>query len=344
MTEETHSKSKHIVSLAKELLDDIELSRSSAESLLLKAMRLARLVDAEKPKQWLAYELGGYPVHDEVAYVYMGSMGRWIDYDKKIGYWIPLAQIEASTETVKLQLQMLRVPDVSYSPGDAHQAFRADSLTLSAPVNAVIKKSEELYRIASQCHGIRSRVLAHVHAFVVGVYHEKLFSTLAENIFEQYKSRIDALLAEQAGATLEKIPSIYNRLAEGDPEAISHAQASCRRMIDAFADAIYPPTDEAVVVVGKPVILNKTNVRERINQYVRSRTDSQSRRDKLRQTLANLYNRVSTGVHNDVSPEEAQSLFLQMYMFLGEVLTLGDPPGRPPVSLDTVPPSTTNDA
>lgn len=40
MTEE--SKSKHIVQLAKELLDDIELNRMSAEHLLLKATRLAR--------------------------------------------------------------------------------------------------------------------------------------------------------------------------------------------------------------------------------------------------------------------------------------------------------------
>jgi hypothetical protein len=38
--------------------------------------------------------------------------------------------------------------------------------------------------------------------------------------------------------------------------------------------------------------------------------------------LQNLYDRVSTGVHNDISLEEAKILFLETYIFLGEVLTL----------------------
>ena len=38
------SRSQHILNLAKELLDDIELSRLSAENLLLKVSRLARWV------------------------------------------------------------------------------------------------------------------------------------------------------------------------------------------------------------------------------------------------------------------------------------------------------------
>jgi len=58
--------------------------------------------------------------------------------------------------------------------------------------------------------------------------------------------RIDILIAQRAGDVLQKIPSVYNRLSEGDPEAVSHAQTSCRRIIDAFADAVYPPTDEAI--------------------------------------------------------------------------------------------------
>jgi hypothetical protein len=87
-------------------------------------------------------------------------------------------------------------------------------------------------------------------------------------------------------------------------------------------------TDKTVEVDGKAVPLNAANPRARINEYIKGQTSSKSRRTKLQQTLANLFNRVSTGVHNDVTPEEAQSLFLQTYLFLGEVLTLGEPPDR----------------
>lgn len=40
-------KSEHIISLAKEIIDDIELSRLDAQSILLKSTRLTRYVDNE---------------------------------------------------------------------------------------------------------------------------------------------------------------------------------------------------------------------------------------------------------------------------------------------------------
>jgi hypothetical protein len=41
-----------------------------------------------------------------------------------------------------------------------------------------------------------------------------------------------------------------------------------------------------------------------------------------------LFDRVSTGVHNDVTVEEAHSLFLNVYLFLGELLHLGQANGN----------------
>ena len=54
------SRSEHILELSKELLDDIELSRTNVENLILKASRLARLVGSEEIRQWLKFEMGGY--------------------------------------------------------------------------------------------------------------------------------------------------------------------------------------------------------------------------------------------------------------------------------------------
>jgi hypothetical protein len=60
------SKSEHILALATELLDDIELSRLSGEALLLKASRLARLTHADEIKQWISFELKGYSLKDPI--------------------------------------------------------------------------------------------------------------------------------------------------------------------------------------------------------------------------------------------------------------------------------------
>jgi len=43
---------------------------------------------------------------------------------------------------------------------------------------------------------------------------------------------------------------------------------------------------------------------------------------KLKQNLTNLYSRVSSGVHSDVDYKEAKNLFLNVYLLLGEILTL----------------------
>ena len=90
MTEE--SKSKHIIELAKELLDDIELNRMSAEHLLLKATRLARWMGSEETQQWLKLEMVGYNGTEEVSLRYMSITGRWTDRQKMLGFWGPLAQ------------------------------------------------------------------------------------------------------------------------------------------------------------------------------------------------------------------------------------------------------------
>jgi hypothetical protein len=69
-------------------------------------------------------------------------------------------------------------------------------------------------------------------------------------------------------------------------------------------------------------LLDASRPKNRLLAYIGERTSSSARRDKLRQNLTNLFDRVSAGVHSDVTAEEAFSLFLNVYLFLGEVLQL----------------------
>lgn len=172
----------------------------------------------------------------------------------------------------------------------------------------------------SRLSAIKSRVLAQLHAFVSEVYYEKEFDSLSESIFERYKSAVDTLIADSCGEVLEKIPSVMSRLSEGDEESISQALVTCRRIIEAFADSIFPPSDQTIEIGGNTLKLDASKHQNRINAYVHQHVQSQSRKQKIRQNLANLFDRVSTGVHKDVTAEEANSLFLNVYLFLGEIL------------------------
>lgn len=305
------SRSEHILELAKELLDDIELSRLSAETLLLKASRLARWVGSEEIKYWISLEMKGYNTSSEISLKYMGKTGRWVNKEENKGYWGPLAQHEATIEAENIKLRSISTPDTS---GDwALRVMQIHQQELTSATKTISKLS-----------GIKSKVLAHLHGFVTDIYYEKVFDSLSESIFEKYKSDIDTLIATHAGNVIEQIPSVMSRLSEGDQESISQALATVRRIIDSFADSIFPPTDETINIGGNEVSLGANRHQNRINAFVHQRTDSKSRKTKIRQNLSNLYDRVSTGVHKDVTAEEARSLFLNTYLLLGEVLHIAE--------------------
>jgi hypothetical protein len=224
------SRSEHILELAKELLDDIELSRLSAESLLLKASRLARWVGSDEIKQWIKHEMQGYNSTEPVSVKYMGLTGRWLDKEKESGYWGPLAQQEAKIEAQNIKLKSMVTPDTS---GDwAFRVMQMHEKQLNTTTNQI-----------SSLSAVKSRVLALLHNFISEVYYEKEFDSLSESIFERYKRDVDTLISTNCGDVLEQIPSVMSRLADGDGEAISQALTTVRRIIDSFADSIFPPSD-----------------------------------------------------------------------------------------------------
>ena len=303
------SKTEHIIQLSKEIIDDVELSKIDAQALLLKATRLARYVDNEEIRSWLRYEMQGYSRQNETSLKYMTKTGRWTDKEKNEGYWIPLAQIEASVEAQKTKLSLIRIPDTSGEKA----TFVIDRVTHQ--MNYATSNISKL-------GGITSRVVSLIHDFATNVYYQKTFDNIAESIFDNYKKEIDLLIAENSGDILDQIPSVINRLADGDKESISQSLLTCRRIIDSFADHLFPAKDESINIGGNELSLKKDKVQNRINAYIHLNCESESRKKKLRQNLTNLYERVSTGVHSEVDTHEAKNLFFNTYLLLGEILSL----------------------
>lgn len=328
MSQHSESPSEHKTKLAEELLDDIELSRLPAENLLLKVARLARLVNDEHVRAWLRFELAGFVDGDPISLAYMDVTGRWTERGKKLGYWQPLSEIDALIASYKIQMQQLQIPNVHFAPSSANPhevvtGWAGSAITqATAPIGQVLNQLDVLTRGSTTLSGIRSRVLALLHGFVTRVYYELVFSNVQESIFERQKSVIEARLAASCGTVLEKVPAIYDRLAAPDAEAVSQALNSCRRILDAVADSIFPPRDGTVKLGDNELKLTASHHQNRLNAFIAEHCPSDSRRKILRRAVADLYDRVSTGVHNDVSPEEARFLFLRTYLLVGEILSL----------------------
>jgi hypothetical protein len=306
------SQSQHIAELARELLDDIELSRVPPQALILKASRLARFVGTEKIQSWLSFELHAYADDNPVALEYIDYTGRWIDREKRLAYWGSFAEQVAAIESLQAELGTIRLPDVS---GDY----------VAVALHNVMNRAQQIGNQIRTHERVKNRVLALLHRWVSSVHYETTFGGAAESIFERFRKEVDARLADACSEILERLPLVYDRLRDGDSESISQAMTSCRRIIDGFADAVFPPTADSLELEGSTLKLGPQHHQNRIYAYVVSKTDSKSRRKRLRQTLSNLYDRVCAGVHDELSVQEAQSLVLQTYVLMGEIATLEVP-------------------
>ncbi|TGK48793.1 hypothetical protein EHQ16_07910 [Leptospira kanakyensis] len=302
------SKSEHVINLAREILDDIELSRLGAQAILLKTTRLARYVDEEEIRAWLRFEMQGFS-DDPIALKYMSKTSRWTDFKKKEGYWGSLAKIEATAEAQKQKLSLIRIPDTS---GD-RAIFVIDRVTT--------QMNDASHNIA-KLESIKSIVISLIHDFVANVYYQKTFDNVAEGIFDKYKKDIDILIAANSGDILGQIPAVVDRLSNEDKESISQALNTCRRIVDSFANHIFPAREDSIEIGGNILSLKQDKVLNRINAFIQLNTESESRKKKLRQNLSNLYDRTSAGVHSDIDTNEAKSLFFNTYLLLGEILSL----------------------
>lgn len=306
----TLDRQAHARELAEQLLADIELSRTEAEPALLKASRLARLISDDESLRWLELELHGYdftsatrPMLKRMCRLFKNEKGEERAWLQSLG------SIEATIRAEQARVQSMKAPSLS---GDG----------LIVALNNAHRQINNATSTIISYSRIRSAVLSEMYTFATRTFNELTFSESQEELFATARHEIDGLLAPNVDKALDKIESIVERLRKGDHEAVSQAMSTCRRLIDSFADAVYPPSSTPVVVDGSPVEVNKSKVLNRIAQHVNSKVASKSRRDRLRVTLRGIYERVSTGVHDDVTTDEARFLFLQTYVVLGEILTL----------------------
>jgi hypothetical protein len=315
------------LAVARELLEDAELSRLVPDRLLLRAIRLAALAGPPEIVQWLKYERDGYPhlQGSPIAAKYARRTGRVLNTSPATIYYGSLAYQDGLASNAAAHLAALR----AIRPPPPQKTYPGWMLPTPDPIALQIQSVTTTPRNAVN---IRAKVVGLIHEYAVGIYHQAAFSSQAEGLFEAFKGAVDGRLAgigAGAGADLlERLETVPARLAAGDPESISQCLNTCRRLIDATADILQP----AAVVASSPQTgtvdgtydedLNAAKTLNRLELYVAARVASSKRRQRMRQTLRNLRAAVCKGVHADVAAEEARVLVLQTYLALGELLAL----------------------
>lgn len=149
-------------------------------------------------------------------------------------------------------------------------------------------------------------------------------------IFDRHRTRVDQHLRSVAPDVLDKLNAALERsTSTEDPEARSHALTSCRRVLVAVADHVFPA--QSAPYVGKDGTTHKVGVEEYRNRLVAAveRSDTTTHGSALVPTIEDFAARLgrldkltSKGVHAEPTAAEVDFGVINTYMIAGEVLQI----------------------
>ena len=231
-----------------------------------------------------------------------------------------IADTEARAEAIETHLGSLQLPPGSDPQHIFHQTQHTKDLTVKLN-NALLQCRSVLMRQRDAIGDYLSKIETQLH-----------FSAVTTDMFERNREYVDRRLAAVAPQVLEQFAAAYERQADGDGEARSHALLSCRRVLKSFADALYPATGaEMEGLDGNRRIMSDDGYINRLCQYAADATAGSASRDlivesveALGRKLKRLNSLSSKAVHADVSAAELDQCIMQTYLVVGDLLRLAD--------------------
>ncbi len=319
--------------VAIDLLQKMETSDLPIERHLLQASRLARLLRDSEAQTWLEMETSGYKSGLDLKALgtclrYAQTAGR-VTSDRKY-FLTSLPRLEAECAANK-QCFEKALPQTAGTAAQDFVAARATS-ELRMRQSAYIGAMQGVYLNNVQ---FLSSLRAAIHAYAADALIALEFGDVAESIFDGLRRDVDAFVRTHCPHAAEKLVAIAERMAEGTPEASAEALTSCRRLMVAVADAVFPASDEDWIDhAGKRRKVGTDNYRNRLMAFAERRLGSDSTGEILTAELEHLSSRLDAaadkackGVHAVVSTEEARLAIVEAYILVGEIARLHKPAG-----------------
>ena len=320
--------------LAEEILRNIELTQLDLSSIALKACRLARLLNDFAYLSIFDYEVSGYPSEEKgvarEVWQLASAAGRTYIHKSKeetktVAYLSPIAEIEAELETAKLGIEAAKDASISISSANPHQY-------LSQPHGNTIERR----RLREQAELAAKRLAARrglIHRYANTKYYELKFSGIADDIFARLRERVDAAIGIVVPDEIRRLSAIYDNLASDNMEDWSNAVHSCRRLLQALADKLYPPGDDVVKDIGgksTKIKMGTENYINRLLAYVQSKSDSDrfeaivgSNLSFIGERLDAAFKAAQKGSHAKIVDRlEADRYVVNTYIIVGDILTL----------------------
>jgi hypothetical protein len=326
---------KEALELSADLLADIELSRVVPMVAALKASRLARLLNDFDHQQLFQYEAGGYPSNADgippEAWRLAELAGRtYEEKDTKSGEIKTLAYTESvdhlgeRIQAEKLALSATADRDVSVASANPQQF-------VMTPHGNSMERRIILNEIAAATKRLASR-RTYIYNYALRRHYELKFSGVAEDVFSHIRNAVDGRIGDLVPNALQQFAAVHDNLESENSEDWANAVHSCRRILQAVADAVFPASESRVKESTKGRIeikLGNENYVNRLICYAEDQSTSQRFSDLVGSHLGFLGDRLDAvfrasqkGSHAVVTRDEAHRFVVYTYMIVGDILSL----------------------
>lgn len=326
------------IAACEKIINGIEDGEITISSALLQCMKVARLVNDVDAIEWLNYELGGYPRNDKghlttSAWDVAVQHGRsYVDkIDKKTYVFTDLvAELENIISNSKDALNNFSTQGFSVS-GDMAL------LATSRMTENVNQATNNLLNTAKTNEQRLSVLKAQFYGYAIKWQMDLQFGNTAKKIFEEYQEKVSLSFSKLSTATLQKLSAIEDMMEDGNPERYSQVLTSCRRLWEDTAKQLF---DEVLLNYKEKLFKTKTGkeidvsgdhynnklsaVIETLQGKAAKNTLVGSETIYLVDWMEQINNSQSSGVHSNVTREQAMQCIIHTYIALGDILNLKD--------------------
>lgn len=321
------------------VVNGIEDGTLSISSSLLLCMKIARLVNDQDGLTWLEYEYGGYPRNNEGyirhdAWLIGAKHARTYREKNKDGKTMEYiftelcGELEIAIESDKKAIGNYSTQGYSVSGDYALVATSRMTTDIAKATNSLlqqIKSSERRLSILK----------AQYYDYAVRWQIELQFGSAARTVFEQYQENVDGYFSSLPTTTLQKLNAIEDLMEGGNPEHYAQVLTSCRRLWSEFAKTLFnevlPDYHEKTykTMSGRDIDISGDHDNNKLSAVIETLQSKAAKNTLvgsetiyLIDWMEQINSRQSTGVHHEVSREQAAQCIIHTYIALGDILSL----------------------
>ena len=318
------------------VVNGIEDGVISTSSALLLCKKIARLVNDIDGQEWLTYEYGGYPRNDDgyltnYAWDIAVKHGRsYVDIkDKKRYVFSELAaELEEAIANARIALNNYSTEGFSVSGDMALLATDRMTLRVAQSTNDLLKTNRNNEKRLSILN-------SQYYDYAVKWQIDLQFGNTAKKIFDEYQEQVGLYFSNLSTNTLQKLSAIEDLMEDGNPERYSQVLTSCRRLWEDTAKQLFdnclPNYKEKTFKTrsGKEIDVSGDHFNNKLSAVIETLQEKAvkntlvgSKIIYLIDWMEQINNLQNSGVHSDVTREQAMQCIIHTYIALGDLLKL----------------------